>query len=365
MAAQIYAVLQAAYTLEAKRIGCATFPPLGETLDELGQSSDSFLIFRRRGGRAEPGQAPGLARLGLRGRAGNFLLSPGGRIQNARLMALLGKRNLLPIVRQAPPRFYLDGGPLGEILLPGRYLPAGARPGEKLDVFVYRDSEDRLVATTATPRAVVGEFAYLRVVTRNPSIGAFLDWGLEKDLLLPLREHAASLRPGDWVLVRVALDERSDRIVASARLNRWLDLTPPAYVSGQAVKLIVESETPLGWRAIIDHAHRGLLYRAELSSPLVIGQQLEGFIRTLRPDGKIDLGLDRVGHRRLAPLTEQIVEALKANGGRMPYHDGSSPEEIRAAFGMSKKSFKQAIGVLFRERRLLIEPDSIRLVTPG
>ena len=277
-------------------------------------------------------------------------------------MALLGQRQSLRIVRQAPPGFYLDGGAHGEILLPGRYLTGGAQP-EEIEVFVYRDSEDRLVATTETPRAVVGEFAYLRVVSRHPNVGAFLDWGLEKDLLLPLREHSSSLRIGDWVLVRVALDERSDRIIASARLNRWLDLTPPNYVAGEAVKLIVESETPLGWRAIINHAHRGLLYRAELASSLLIGQEVEGFIRTVRPDGKIDLGLDRVGHQRLAPLTEQILKALRAAGGHLPYHDGSSPEEIRAAFGISKKSFKQTIGVLFRERRIVIEPDGIRLLT--
>jgi predicted RNA-binding protein (virulence factor B family) len=277
-------------------------------------------------------------------------------------MALLGQRNSLPIVRQAAPGSYVDGGTLGEILLPGRYVPAGAQPGQMIEVFIYRDSEDRLVATTQTPRAVVGEFAYLRVVTRHPSVGSFLDWGLEKDLLLPLREHASSLRIGDNVLVRVALDERSNRIIASARLNRWLDLTPPSYTAGQEVKLIVESETPLGWRAIINHAHRGLLYRAELSTPLTIGQQLDGFIRTVRSDGKIDLGLDRTGHRRLAPLTEQVIEALQAAGGFLPYHDGSSPEEIRAAFGISKKSFKQTIGVLFRERRVVLEPDGIRLV---
>ena len=277
-------------------------------------------------------------------------------------MALIGKRNSLPILRQAPPGLYLDGGPHGEILLPGRYIQPGWAVGGAMDVFVYRDSEDRLVATTETPRAVVGEFAHLRVVSRNPSVGAFLDWGLDKDLLLPLREHATSLRPGDWALVRIALDERSDRIIASARLSRWLDLTPPAYTEAQPVKLIIESETPLGYRAIINHAHTGLLYRAELATPLIIGQALDGFIRTLRPDGKIDLGLDPAGHRRIAPLGEQIIAALRTADGHLPYHDGSSPDEIRAAFGMSKKAFKQAIGVLYRDRRLRIAPDGIRLV---
>ena len=298
-------------------------------------------------------------------RAGNILPMPGGCVHCARDMAILGKRNSLPIVRQAPPGFYLDGGTHGEILLPGRYLPAGGMPGEKVDVFVYRDSEDRLVATTETPRAMVGEFAFLRVVSQSPSIGAFLDWGLEKDLLLPRREYAGGVRQGGRALVHVMLDERSDRIVATCRLNRHLNLTPPNYTEGQAVKLIVESETPLGYKAIINSAHTGLLYRAELSAPLSIGESLDGFIRTVRPDGKIDLGLDPAGHRRIGPLSDQILAALKTAGGHLPYHDGSSPDEIRAAFGMSKKAFKQAIGVLFRERRIVIEPDGIRLLKHG
>jgi len=276
-------------------------------------------------------------------------------------MAILGKRNTLPIVRQAPPGYYLDGGTHGEILLPGRYVPTGAMPGGTIDVFVYRDSEDRLVATTETPLVMVGEFGFLRVVSELPAIGAFLDWGLEKDLLLPRREYAGGIRTGGHALVHVMLDERSDRIVATARLSRHLNLTPAAYTEGQAVKLIVESETPLGYKAIVNNAHLGLLYRAELAGPLSIGQVLDGFIRTVRPDGKIDLGLDPAGHRRLGPLADQILAALKTAGGQLPYHDGSSPEEIRAALGMSKKAFKQAIGVLYRERRIVIEPTGIRL----
>jgi predicted RNA-binding protein (virulence factor B family) len=285
--------------------------------------------------------------------------------QSAQSMAILGKRNTLPIIRQAPPGYYLDGGAHGEILLPGRYVPPDAMPGGTIDVFVYRDSEDRLVATTETPLAMVGDFAFLRVVGQTPSIGAFLDWGLEKDLLLPRREYAGGIRTGERALVHVMLDEKSDRIVATARLNRHLNLTPPDYTQGQAVKLIVESETPLGYKAIINSAHTGLLYRAELSGPLAIGQSLDGFVRKVRSDGKIDLGLDPAGHRRLGPLSAQILAALKTAGGHLPYHDGSSPEEIRAALGMSKKAFKQAIGVLFRERRIVIEPGGIRLVKPG
>jgi predicted RNA-binding protein (virulence factor B family) len=259
---------------------------------------------------------------------------------------------------------YLDGGAQGEILLPNRYVPASAKAGERLDVFVYRDSEDRLVATTETPFAMVGQCAFLRVVSVKANVGAFLDWGLEKDLLLPLREQTRTLRPLDWVVVIVALDVKSDRIVASARLDRWLDQVPAKFHSGEAVQLLVESETPLGWRAIINHTHRGLLYRSDLARPLTAGQALPGYIRAVRSDGKIDLTLEPTGYRRIAPLTEQIMEKLTTRGGRLPYHDKTSPEEIRRAFGVSKKSFKQAVGLLYRARRLVIDAEGISLAAP-
>lgn len=280
-------------------------------------------------------------------------------------MALIGKRNLLTIVRGAPPGFYLDGGSHGEILLPGRFIPPGATPGGKIDVFVYRDSEDRLVATTQKPLATVGEFAGLRVVSINPRIGAFLDWGLDKDLLLPIREASGPVNVGDVVVVQVVLDEKTDRLIASARINRRLELTPiDTYHPGDAVKLLVLSQSPLGYNMIVNDAHRGLLYQTDVQGKLEIGQRVEGYVRSIRPDGKLDLALGRAGFRRIAPLTEQILEALSAKGGHLPFHDNSPPENIRNFFGVSKKAFKQAIGVLFRERRIYIEPDGIRLVTP-
>lgn len=276
-------------------------------------------------------------------------------------MVLIGKRNLLPILRSVPPGYILDGGERGDILLPGRYIPKGVIPGGIIDVFVYRDSEDRLVATTETPHAEVGQFALLRVVSVNPRVGAFLDWGLEKDLLLPMREQTSAIASGSWVLVRVALDERSDRIIASARLNRYLDLHPPTYREGQPVNLMVIDETPLGFNVVVENAHRGLLYKSDLSGSLAPGQPLEGFIRSIRPDGKLDVSLDRAGYARVAPLAEQIIEALKDGGGRLPYHDGSSPEEIRAVFGVSKKAFKQAIGALYRARKIRMDERGIEL----
>ena len=276
-------------------------------------------------------------------------------------MANLGKRNLLRALREAAPGMYLDGGSHGEILLPKRYIPRGAKAGSRFDVFVYRDSEDRLVATTEVPSAIVGEFALMRVVSVHPKIGAFLDWGLAKDLLLPLAEQSRPLREGEWILIRVLLDPESDRILASTRLSRWLNLTPPTYAEGDAVQLLIEGETPLGYNAIVNQAHSGLLYHSELAAPLSVGERMDGFVRKVRPDGKIDLGLDRVGYRRIGPLTGQIIDALKRDRGFLPYHDQSSPEEIRAAFGVSKKAFKQAVGALYSERLISIEAEGIRL----
>ena len=281
-------------------------------------------------------------------------------------MAFIGKRNLLTIVRGAPPGFYLDGGALGEILLPGRFIPPGATPGCKIDVFIYRDSEDRLVATTQKPLATVGEFAGLKVVSINPRIGAFLDWGLDKDLLLPIRETSGPVNVGDRVVVQVVLDEKTDRLIASARINRRLEITPvDVYHAGDAVKLLVLSESPLGYNMIVNDAHRGLLYHTDVAGPLEIGQRVEGYVRSIRPDGKMDLAMGRAGYRRIAPLTEQILAALQAKGGHLPFHDNSPPENIRNYFGVSKKAFKQAIGALFRERLIYIDPDGIRLVEPA
>ena len=279
-------------------------------------------------------------------------------------MAQIGKRNLLTVVRSSTPGLYLDGGALGEILLPGRYIPAGATVGGKVDVFVYRDSEDRLIATTEQPFATVGELAYLRVAAINPRVGVFLDWGLEKDLLLPMREMDGPVNPGDGVVVMVVLDERTNRLIASARFNRHLDQKPPHYHEGESVRLMVASKSPLGFNLVVNNAHRGLIYHTDITGKLKVGDVVPGYIRAIRPDGKLDLALGQAGHRRIGPMSEQVLAILTEKGGRLPYHDNSIPEEIRDVFGMSKKAFKQAIGALFKERRIYIEPDGIRLVPP-
>lgn len=277
-------------------------------------------------------------------------------------MAILGRRNTLAIVRASQPGLYLDGGELGEILLPGRYIPANLAPKQKLDVFVYRDSEDRLVATTEKPHAMVGEFGYMQVKSVNPQIGAFLDWGLAKDLLVPFREQEFPLRAGDWAVVYVGLDVKSNRIIASTRLNRHLNRDTPAYRDGQSVDILVTAKTPLGYNAIVNHAHLGLLYKSQLASALKIGAQLKGFVRTVRPNGKIDLSLDASGYKRVEPLTNLIVAALKMSGGKLAFDDDSSPAVIRQNFNVSKKAFKQALGKLYKSRRIAFTKPGIELL---
>jgi len=247
-------------------------------------------------------------------------------------------------------------------LLPGRYIPKRAGPGDDLDVFIYLDSEDRLVATTETPHAMVGDFAFLKVVSALPQMGAFLDWGLGKDLFLPIREQAHRVRTGEWVVVFIRVDSQSGRIVATTRLERHLNAVESQYSEGQAVRLLIASETELGYKAIVENTHWGLLYRTDFCGPLAIGRRLNGYVRAIRPDGKIDLSLDQAGYQRVAPLTRQILDALEAAGGRLEFDDQSAPEAIRATFGMSKKAFKQALGSLYRERRIDFANRGIQLV---
>jgi len=281
-------------------------------------------------------------------------------------MASIGERNALRVVREATPGLYLDGEELGEILLPKRYIPEGGAPaGDYLEVFVYRDSEDRLVATTEIPHAFVGDFAALKVVSFNGKMGAFLDWGLSKDLLLPMREQTRRVEVGESVVVYVQLDMKSNRIAATMHVEDYLNVERPDYEKGQQVSALIADETPLGFKAIVENAHSGLFYKTDLASPLAIGQQVQAHVRMVRPDGKIDLSLDPAGYGRIAPLTEKILEVLKSSGGRLEMGDHSTPDEVRAKFGASKKAFKQAIGALYRQRSIRIADGGIELSDSG
>ncbi len=267
-------------------------------------------------------------------------------------MAQIGKHNTLTVLHSTPHGVYLDGGEHGEILLPNRYIPKGTSIGDALNVFVYRDSEDRLVATTEKPFAMVGEFATLEVVSVNRNIGAFLHWGLLKDLLLPFREQAEPVRIGDKVVAFVMLDEKTDRIIATTRLNRHLSRERPPFKPQQPVSLLITARTPLGYNAIIEGTHLGLLYHTNVGAPLQVGQKVGGYIAAIHPSGKIDLSLDASGYQRVASLTDRILEALKNNGGRLDFDDDTPPERIRSAFDASKKAFKQALGALYKQRRI-------------
>lgn len=277
-------------------------------------------------------------------------------------MALIGKRNRLRIIKDATPGYYLDGGEHGELLLPGRYIPHGIGPGDTLDVFIYFDSEDRLIATTETPYASVGDFASLKVIGVNRQIGAFLDWGLSKDLLLPFREQTSPVSVGEKVVVYIYLDPENQRIVATMRLTPYLSLLPPTYKKNQPVSMLIAGKTPLGFSAIVENAHSGLLYHSNLSSPLEIGAKMKGFVHTVREDGKIDLRLDESGYGRVGSLREQILHELRCNGGRLEFNDKSSPEAIRAKFATSKNAFKQALSALYKERRIQFTPTGVEFV---
>jgi len=280
-------------------------------------------------------------------------------------MAELGRLNQLQVLYSTPQGIYLGGGDHGEILLPNRYVPRGTQIDDVLEVFVYRDSEDRLIATTEKPLVMVGESAPLRVVSVNRNVGAFLDWGLPKDLLLPFRQQAEQVFVGDTVIAHVMVDEKTDRIIATTKLNKHLNKQhqqPVSFKPGQQVALVILAETPLGYNAIVEGTHQGLLYHSNVGATLQVGQKLKGFVTAIRPGGKLDLSLDARGYQRVAPLTDQIIEALQAHGGRLSFDDDSSPEEIRKNFDSSKKAFKQALGSLFRQRRILFTNPGISLV---
>ncbi|HEX3797447.1 MAG TPA: S1-like domain-containing RNA-binding protein [Verrucomicrobiae bacterium] len=277
-------------------------------------------------------------------------------------MAEIGKRNILTIVRDSTVGIYLDAGSHGEILMPNRYVPRKFERGDRLEVFVYRDSEDRLVATTEIPYATVGEVATLKVVNVNRNVGVFLDWGLGKDLLLPFREQVGPVRVGQEVVVRIYLDEKTQRVAASMKLKNAFNVVPPSFRSGQPVEFIITEKTPLGYKAVVEDAHSGMLYHEGISAPISIGQKLKGFVRAVRPDGKIDLSLEQTGHRRAGPVAMRIVQMLERAGGRLTFDDDSSPDAIRDTFGVSKKAFKQALGTLYKARRIRFTKPGIELV---
>jgi len=273
----------------------------------------------------------------------------------------IGRFNRLQVLRAVDFGVYLDGGDLGDILLPRRYVPARCAVGDDVHVFVYVDSEDRLVATTDTPRVQVGECAFLKVVAVN-AVGAFLDWGLPKDLLVPFSEQYKPMEVGKSYVVTVYCDEETGRIAASTKLHRHLKEKTSSLKPQQAVSLLVSGRTDLGYKAVIDDRFLGMLFNSELLQPVRIGQKLKGFVKAVRDDGKIDLCLHLQNQATRDELADKILQHLQANNGVSALTDKSSPDDIYRQYRVSKASYKKAIGNLFRQKKILIEQDRIVLV---
>ena len=277
-------------------------------------------------------------------------------------MTEIGHIYTLPMLETTANGVFLDADNLGKVLLPRRSVPAGLSVGDKVKVFLYLDSEDRLVANTRMPTVTVGQFAYLPVVDVN-EVGAFLDWGLEKDLLVPYMEQHRPMQQEQSYLVYVYVDKVHGRIVASSKIERFLDDDRRHYFrAGQPVDLIIANSTELGHKAIINHTHWGVLHAADVGQRLSFGQSIKGYIKHIRPDARIDLALQS-GKAALDQQAAKIRTYLEKQGGFAPLSDKSDPEQIKKLFGMSKSAFKKSIGILYKERIIDIEKTGIRLVS--
>lgn len=277
-------------------------------------------------------------------------------------MLAQGKINHLKIIKRSTFGLYL-GDPSGEeVLLPNKYCTEEMKPEGALDAFIYRDSEDRPVATTLTPKILLHEFALLKVsaVTR---VGAFLDWGLEKELMVPFREQRQKMEAGRWYIVYLDLDQKTDRLYASNRLERFLTNDHLSVNEGEEVDLVVLQKTDLGYSVIINHKHKGLVFSNEIFQDLRIGDRLKGFVKTIREDHKIDISLQAIGFMKSSETNNELIHRqLIENKGFLPLTDKSSPEEIATLLGLSKKAFKKSVGALYKQKKILIEDAGIRLL---
>lgn len=275
-------------------------------------------------------------------------------------MIEIGKYNTLRVVKVVDFGVYLDGEERGEILLPNEYVPRDCFPEDYLKVFIYFDSEDRIIATTEVPHIQTGEFAWMKVVSTSP-VGAFLDWGLRKDLLVPFREQRERMTEGKSYLVYAYVDEATDRIVATAKIEKHLDNVPVDYKPGQEVDVLIARKSDLGYSVIINNLHWGVIYKNEIFQPLKPGQKLKGYIKEVRKDEKIDVVLQKQGYDRIGEVVNKILEKLEDNGGVLDVSDKSAPEIIYNLFGCSKKDYKKAIGALFREKKIELTDTEIKL----
>ena len=273
----------------------------------------------------------------------------------------LGKFNQLEVVKEVDFGVYLDGGEEGEILLPTRYVPEDCKIGDILNVFLYLDMDERLIATTLTPFVQVGQFACLEVSWVN-QYGAFLNWGLMKDLFVPFREQKMKMQVGRKYVVHAHLDEESYRIVASAKVERYLSKEKPEYAAGEEVNILIWQKTDLGFKAIIDNKYSGLLYENEIFSSIETGMEMKAFVKQVREDGKVDLILQNPGFEKVDDFAKTLLDYIKEQGGRIHLNDKSPAEDIYDTFGVSKKTFKKGVGDLYKKRLIALHEDGIALV---
>ena len=272
----------------------------------------------------------------------------------------LGRYNQLTVVKEVDFGVYLDGDEDGEILLPKRYVPEGCVVGDMLNVFIYLDMDERLVATTLEPYAQVGDFACLEVAWVN-QYGAFLDWGLMKDLFIPFREQKVKMQKGHRYVVYVELDEDSFRIMATAKVEKYLSDEMPDYQFGEEVDVMIWQRTDLGYKVIVDNKFGGMIYHNEIFQPLEIGMKLPAYIKQVRPDGKIDLELQKAGAHQVGDFSGKLLQFIKDHGGYTSINDKTDAEIIYGTFGVSKKIFKKAVGDLYKKRLIVLEEGGIRL----
>lgn len=276
-------------------------------------------------------------------------------------MIQIGQYNTLRVVKEVDFGMYLDGGEAGEILLPKRFVPDGLKEDDELEVFLYHDSDDRIIATTQKPLAVAGEIALLKVVGQTGQ-GAFLDWGLMKDVFLPLSQQTDRIFEGESYLVKLYIDERTGRIAATQRIERELSNEELTVKEKETVDLIVFQRTDIGYKVIINNKHTGVLHYNEVFRELAIGDKERGFIKTIREENKIDVSLGVPGYKKVETETDKILRLLSENNGYLPYHDKSDPEDIYEFFGISKKVFKMAIGSLYKDRKIELTKTGIKLI---
>ena len=273
-----------------------------------------------------------------------------------------GKLGELNILKRSGVGLFLSDESGEEVLLPNKYCTEEMKPGEKVKVFIYRDSEGRKVATTLTPKIFLHEFALLKV-SAVTGVGAFLDWGLEKDLMVPFREQKQKMEEGRWYIVYLDLDEKTDRLFASNRLERYLENDELTIKEGDEVDLVIQQKTDLGYAVIINHKHKGLVFDNEVFKEVRIGDRQKGFVKKIRDDKKVDVSLQALGYKGANDAnSELILQQLKENDGFLPITDKSTPEEISTQFGISKKAFKKSLGALYKQRLIEIQPTGIQLL---